>query len=166
MIKRKEVSLHSYTSEVTVKYDLPSDQLEFTGLPQDIIKRDAENPLKHLIVIKARNEVAGFFELDESSDRQKYTDNPKALLLRGFSVNPKFQGRGIATGSLYALPEFMKREFPAFNEVVIGVNARNTPAQTLYRQAGFEDTGRRILSRTKGEQIVMCIRVTEKTESI
>ncbi|MGI2327984.1 GNAT family N-acetyltransferase [Planococcus sp. YIM B11945] len=158
MIKRKDVSLHRYTSKVAVKYDLPSDQLEFTGLPQDIIKRDAENPLKHLIVIKAGEEVAGFFELDESDDRKKYSNNPKALLLRGYSVNPKFQGRGIATGSIYALPEFILSEFSNFNEVVLGVNARNIPAQRLYVKAGFEDTGRRIM-RSTGEQIVMCMRV-------
>lgn len=158
MIHKKDVSLHSYTSKVSVKYDLPSDQLRFTGLPQDIIKRDMENPLKHLVVIFARDEVAGFFELDESDDRKAYTNNPKALLLRGYSVNPKFQGRGIATGSIYALPEFVKKEFPQFNEVVLGVNAQNTPAQNMYKKAGFEDTGRRLM-RSKGEQIVMCMRV-------
>lgn len=154
MIKKKEVSLHSYTSEVTIKYDLPSSQLEFTGLPQDIIKRDAKNPDKHLVIIKVRDQVAGFFELDESDDRRRYSDNPKALLLRGYSVNPKFQGRGIATGSIYALPDFIRREFPSFNEVVLGVNARNFPAQALFRKAGFEDTGKRVMRR-KGEQLVM-----------
>ncbi|TWT27428.1 GNAT family N-acetyltransferase [Planomicrobium sp. CPCC 101110] len=158
MIHRKDVSLHNYTSKVSVKYDLPSDQLQFTGLPQDIIKRDAENPLKHLVVIFARDEVAGFFELDESDDRKLYSNNPKALLLRAYSVNPKFQGRGIATGSIYALPDFIKQEFPEFNEVVLGVNAQNKAAQHVYRRAGFEDTGRRLM-RSKGEQIVMCMRI-------
>lgn len=163
MIKKKEVSLHRYTSRVAVKYDLPSDQLEFAGLPQDIIERDAENPQKHLIIIKTRNEVAGFFELDESADRKKYSNNPKALLLRGYSVNPKFQGRGIATGSIYALPDFMKKEFPEFNEVVLGVNARNKPAQRLFKKAGFEDTGRRFM-RSTGEQIVMCMPIEQAEE--
>lgn len=165
MIKKKEVTLHPYTSKVTVEYSLPSDQLEFTGLPQDIIERDAQNPDKHLIVIKARDEVAGFFELDESDDRKLYSNNPKALLLRGYSVNPKYQGRGIATGSIYALPDFIRKHFPGFNEVVLGVNARNVPAQRVYQKAGFEDTGRRLM-RSRGEQIVMCLRVdTQKEDS-
>lgn len=158
MIHKKDVSLHAYTSKVSVKYDLPSDQLQFTGLPQDIIQRDAENPLKHLVVIYAGDEVAGFFELDESEDRKLYSNNPKAMLLRAFSVNPKFQGRGIATGSIYALPNFIKKEYPAFNEVVLGVNANNIAAQHVYKRAGFEDTGRRLM-RPKGEQIVMCMRI-------
>jgi len=164
VIKKKEVTLHPYTSKVTVEYSLPSDQLEFTGLPQDIIERDAKNPKKHLIVIKARDEVAGFFELDESDDRKSYSNNPKALLLRGYSVNPKYQGRGIATGSIYALPDFIRKEFPDFNEVVLGVNARNLAAQRVYQKAGFEDTGRRLM-RPKGEQIVMCLRVDTPKES-
>ena len=164
VIKKKEVSLHPYTSKVAVKYDLPSDQLEFTGLPQDIIERDAKNPLKHFVIIKARDEVAGFFELDESDDRKKYSNNPRALLLRGYSVNPKFQGRGIATGSIYALPEFIRKEFPQFDEIVLGVNARNLPAQRVYEKAGFEDTGRRLM-RSTGEQIVMCLNVGKASES-
>lgn len=158
MIKKKEVTLHHYSSKVAVKYDLPSDQLEFTGLPQDIIERDAGNPEKHFVIIKARGVDAGFFELDESMDRKAYSDNPKALLLRGYSVNPEFQGRGIATGSIAVLPEFIRNEFPGFNEVVLGVNSRNIPAQHIYQRAGFEDTGRRLM-RSKGEQIVMSLRV-------
>ena len=158
MIRKSEVSLHSYTQRTDVSYDLPMDQQEFTMMPQDLIKRDAGNPEKHLVVIRARGEVAGFFELDESEDRKRYSDNPKALLLRGYSVNPKFQGRGIATGSLEALPAFLQKEFGAFDEIVLGVNARNLAAQKLYQKAGFEDTGRRVMG-TKGEQFAMCLKV-------
>ncbi|ANU14254.1 GNAT family N-acetyltransferase [Planococcus halocryophilus] len=158
MIKKKEVTLHRYSSKRSIDYDLPVEQLEFTRLPKEIVEKDASDPLKHFIIIKARGEDAGFFELDESEDRKKYSDNPKALLLRGFSVNPKFQGRGIATGSIYALPEFMEEAFSNFDEVVLGVNARNIPAQRLYQKAGFEDTGRRIM-RTKGEHYVMSLSI-------
>ncbi len=158
MIKKKEVTLHCYTPKADVEYDLPSNQREFTRLPQDIIRRDMENPLKHFIIIKARGQVAGFFELDESDDRKAYSDNPHTLLLRGYSVNPDFQGQGIATGSIYALPDFIRKEFPDMNEVVLGVHADNTPAQRIYQRAGFEDTGRRMM-RSRGEQIVMRLRV-------
>ncbi|WP_271853442.1 GNAT family N-acetyltransferase [Planococcus maritimus] len=158
MIRKSEVSLHSYTQKTNVSYDLPMDQQEFTMMPQDLIKRDEGNPEKHLVVIRARGEVAGFFELDESEDRKRYSDNPKALLLRGYSVNPKFQGRGIATGSLEALPAFLQHEFAAFDEIVLGVNARNLAAQKLYQKAGFEDTGRRVMGK-KGEQFAMCLKV-------
>lgn len=158
MIRKSEVTLHCHTKKTTVSYELPKEQQEFTMLPQDLIKRDAANPEKHLVVIRARGEVAGFFELDESGDRKRYSDNPKVLLLRGYSVNPKFQGRGIATGSLEALPAFMKEEFPDFDEVVLGVNARNLAAQNLYKKAGFEDTGRRVMGR-KGEQFAMRLKL-------
>lgn len=158
MISKREISLRLYNSKISVEYELPSDQLQFSGMPQDIIDRDKGNPLKHLVVIYARNEVAGFLELDESGDRKKYSNNPNALLLRGFSVNPKYQGRGIATGTIYALPEFLKKNFPDFDEVVLGVNARNTSAKKLFEKAGFEDTGRRFM-RTNGEQIVMSMRM-------
>lgn len=161
MISKKEISLSLYNPKISVQYELPRNQLEFSGMPQDIIRRDKENPLKHFVIIKARNEVAGFLELDESDDRKKYSNNPNALLLRGFSVNPKYQGRGIATGSIYALPEFMMENFPGFDEVILGVNARNKSAQRLFEKAGFKDTGRRYM-RTSGEQIVMSMRVEKQ----
>lgn len=158
MISKNEISLSLYNPKISVQYELPREQLEFSGLPQDIIKRDRENPLKHFVIINVRNEVAGFLELDESDDRERYSNNLAALLLRGFSVNPKYQGRGIATGSIYALQDFIRREFPDFDEVVLGVNARNKPAKRLFEKVGFEDTGRRFM-RTSGEQIVMCMRI-------
>lgn len=158
MIKKKEVTLHCYTPKVDVQYELSSEQREFTRLPQDIIRRDMEDPLKHFIIIKARGDVAGFFELDESDDRKPYSDNPHVLLLRGYSVDPDYQGRGVATGSIYALPDFIRQEFPEIDEVVLGVHVENTPAQRIYRKAGFEDTGRRLM-RSKGEQLVMSLRV-------
>ncbi|MFD1030008.1 GNAT family N-acetyltransferase [Metaplanococcus flavidus] len=164
MISKNEISLSLYDTKMSVDYELPSDQLQFSGMPQDIIERDKENPLKHLVIIQVRNEAAGFLELDESEDRKKYSNNPNALLLRGFSVNPKYQGRGIATGSIYALPEFLRSEFPSFTEVVLGVNARNKPAKRLFEKAGFEDTGRRYM-RTSGEQIVMSMRIEEQEQT-
>lgn len=158
MIRSSEVTLHRYNPKVTVDYELPSDQLQFTTLPKDIIKRDLENPHRYLVVIRVRNEVGGFFELDESEMRNKYTDQPKALLLRGYSVDPKLQGRGVGSGSLQALPDFIRNEFPAFEEVVLGVNVQNEPAKRLYERAGFTDTGRRVTGRN-GEMIVMSLRV-------
>ena len=158
MIRKNEVSLSLYNPNIPLEYELPSDQLQFSRMPQDIIDRDKENPLKHFVIILAKNEAAGFLELDESDDRKKYSNNPNALLLRGFSVNPKFQGRGIATGSIYALSDFIRSEFPAIDEVVLGVNAKNKPAKRLFEKAGFEDTGRRFM-RTSGEQLVMCMRI-------
>lgn len=163
MISRKEVSLSLYNAKISVDYELPSDQLRFSGMPQDIIDRDKENPLKHLVIVQVRGEAAGFLELDESDDRKKYSNNPYALLLRGFSVNPKYQGRGIATGSIYALQDFILREFPSFNEIVLGVNAKNAPAKKLFEKAGFEDTGRRFM-RQSGEQIVMCMRIEKERQ--
>ncbi|AQQ54446.1 GNAT family N-acetyltransferase [Planococcus lenghuensis] len=158
MIKQQEVALRLYTPEAAITYELPEEQLEFTGLPQDLIKKDAANPLRHLVIIYARGKEAGFFELDASEDRKTYTDNPNTLVLRGYSVNPELQGRGVATGSIRALPAFIRKHFPDINEVVLGVNARNTPAQRVYQRAGFEDTGRRFMGR-KGEQLVMSMRV-------
>jgi len=77
MIKKKEVSLSLYNPKISVEYVLPTEQLEFSGMPQDIIKRDVENPLKHLVIIHARDEAAGFLELCELEDRKKYSNKDR-----------------------------------------------------------------------------------------
>ena len=95
------------------------------------------------------NNVSGFFMNDDSLT---FTDNftESGFVFAPFNVDEK----AILFPSENA--EFMEEEFPNFDEVVLGVNARNIPAQRLYQKAGFTDTGRRIM-RTKGEQYVMSL---------
>lgn len=95
MIKKKEVSLHSYTSEVTIKYDLPSSQLEFTGLPQDIIKRDAKNPDKHLVIIKVRDQVAGFLNWMNPMTEEGIQTIPKLCCYGGTPLTLSFKAEAL-----------------------------------------------------------------------
>jgi len=61
---------------------------------------------------------------------------------------------GYAKGSMILLGEFVKSEFPDCNEIVLVVNHKNIPAQSLYSKVGFEDTGERKIGPI-GEQLVM-----------
>jgi RimJ/RimL family protein N-acetyltransferase len=63
------------------------------------------------------------------------------VLLRAFLVDTRFQGRGIATGALAALPDFVAAHLPGVHRIVLSVNVRNPVAIRTYRRAGFADTG-------------------------
>ncbi|WP_019413328.1 GNAT family N-acetyltransferase [Paenisporosarcina sp. TG20] len=137
-------------------YPLSPEQLEFTDPPMELLKNDGLS--RTPVTILAGNHIAGFFVLDVSNDRYWYTDNPKSVLLRGYSIHPDYQGQGIAVKSLQALPAFILQEFPHFDEVVLGVNERNEAARYVYSKAGFVDEGRRYMG-SKGQQYALHLHV-------
>ncbi len=120
-------------------YHLPEEQLQFTSMPLDKIKNPhVSNSVKHVLILENSVPV-GYFALEDGEKLIKYTNNPEALLLTAFSIESKYQGKGLAKNGLQLLPEFVKNNFPRTNEIVLGVNKRNTPAYHLYLQTGFVD---------------------------
>jgi ribosomal protein S18 acetylase RimI-like enzyme len=96
-----------------------------------------------LIVVK--NKLAGFFLLYAGEAVKKYTDSYGALLMRSYSIHPDYQRNGVGKKLLKLLPSFIEPHFPTKNEVVLGVNHKNTAAQYLYKRCGFVDTNRYIV---------------------
>ncbi|MGG1673749.1 GNAT family N-acetyltransferase [Paenibacillus sp. NRS-1783] len=91
------------------------------------------------VVITAAGRPVGFFILYDGDELADYTNTTEALLLHAFSIHYTDQGQGYAKKGLLLLPHFISRHFPNIREVVLGVNARNLPAQSLYLQCGFKD---------------------------
>jgi len=122
-------------------FELPEEQLMFTGLPVEVLPQCRQDPARHPIVILADDVPVGFFVLHEGEGIRTYTDNPRALLLRAFSINTPHQGKGYAKRALRLLPAFAAAHFPHCNEVMLVVNQRNIPAKQLYLACGFVDHG-------------------------
>ncbi|MBE4907249.1 GNAT family N-acetyltransferase [Bacillus luteolus] len=134
-------------------YYLPPEQQEFTALPSDALEACETDSERHPVVILYANQPAGFFVLHDWEGVKTYSDNQDAILLRAYSVNHLFQGKGIAKKSLEILPPFVKEHFPKKREIILAVNHGNSVAQHLYQKAGFVDKGIRVMVR-KGEQFV------------
>ncbi|PGL73272.1 GNAT family N-acetyltransferase [Bacillus sp. AFS055030] len=135
-------------------YFLADEHLKFTGLPIDNIEKCAIEADRHAILILSNNDVAGFFVLHGWDGVRQYSDNKNAILLRAFSVDTNFQGKGIAKQSLHLLPSFVKENFPERDEIILGVNHKNIAAQHVYLTSGFIDKGNRVMGR-KGELFIM-----------
>ncbi|MFS0782852.1 GNAT family N-acetyltransferase [Bacillus sp. 1P06AnD] len=135
-------------------YHLPEEQLKYTALPQNAIQMAAEKKNVFPIVIFEQNDIVGFFNLHDNEQVMEHTDNRKAILLMAFSIRDSAQGRGIAKKAMKAAKEFVAREFPGKNEIVLGVNHRNAAAQKVYEFAGYKDTGRR-KSGPNGEILIL-----------
>ncbi|PEL09920.1 GNAT family N-acetyltransferase [Bacillus sp. AFS017336] len=151
------VSLEFYDSrfdEQLKNYYLTDEHLKFTGLPIDNLEICKLEEERHAIVIVSNNEVAGFFVLHGWEGVQQYSDNVDAILLRAYSIDSNFQGKGIAKHSLKLLPDFVRVHFPEKNEIILGVNHKNIAAQHVYLKSGFVDKGVRVMGK-KGELFVM-----------
>lgn len=139
-------------------YPLSEEQLSFTGHPIELLERAKENTTYTPIIIAEDKQVAGFFVLDTGDDKFHYTDITESILLRGYSIHPDYQRRGIAQKSMSLLPSFVAKHFPNVKRVVLGVNEANKAAQAVYVKSGFIDEGRRFKGRS-GIQIAMSLAV-------
>jgi Acetyltransferases len=150
-----KIQLAFYTqaySEAITHYIL--NELRFTGSPQEAIKLCAREKERHAILVIARDNLVGFFVLHGWAGAKKYTNNRHSLLLRTFSIDSRYQGRGYGRRVIALLDDFVRANFPDVNEIVLGVNHANVPAQHLYLHHGFTDAGRRVIG-IHGEQLVL-----------
>ncbi|UIR56273.1 GNAT family N-acetyltransferase [Sphingobacterium sp. SRCM116780] len=140
------VSLITYEDKHFEKLTYPLDEIQsqFTkSVYQNIVVDEIlNNKNKFPITILYRQEPVGFFVLDKTADHLLVTANPFSILLRGLSINPDFQGKGIAKQALLLLNSFVKTLFPGINEIVLTVNTNNMKAYHLYLHIGYIDTGR------------------------
>ncbi|WP_263704286.1 GNAT family N-acetyltransferase [Bacillus thuringiensis] len=141
--------------EVIQTFTLPSEQVQFTSDPVELLEKAKSDRTKNVIVILDYKGIpVGLFALQTGDRVQEFTDNENALLLISFSVNHNKQGKGYAKKSLVLLQDFVQRYFPIKNEVVLAVNEKNIPAQNLYEKVGFQDKGFRRMGPI-GQQIIM-----------
>ena len=122
--------------------------------------------IEHLIQVSAvsfengieNDKIVCFFVLDSGTDKFKYSDNSRSLLLRAFSTDSRETRKGYARQSLLLLPKFLKTNYPTYNEIVLGVNEYNQVVTYLYANLNFVDTKTRFLGK-KGYQKIMSFKV-------
>lgn len=154
------MKLLQYMKQTIVKnqieeYYLSKDQALFSSLPKEAIVECSENQNRYpMVLLNNENELTTFFVLHEKEGVKKYSNNKHAVLLRSFSTNLKYQGKGYGKIALQLLPEYIKNEMSAIDEVVLAVNSMNHPAIKLYKKCGFSDTEKKIKTEY-GELLVL-----------
>ncbi|WP_175987182.1 GNAT family N-acetyltransferase [Bacillus sp. Marseille-Q1617] len=139
-------------------FHLPEEQLEFTSLPLEKIHNPHISDNTAHVLIVEDEEPVGYFALEDGEKLHKYSENQQARLLTSFSIDSAQQGKGLAKKGLSLLPVFVQDQLPGIDEVVLGVNKRNTAAISLYLKTGFVDEGE-IYVGPKGPQHVLHLRV-------
>ncbi len=110
----------------------------FSALPDESLKYCREDCDRQKL---AKGIPVGFFVLHIGENITPFTSDKKAILLQGFLVDQKHQGKGIGKKALQSLPEFAKGIFPNKDSIILAVDVMNVNAKTLYAKSGFQDTG-------------------------
>jgi len=155
LTKNNDIRLHFYNPAFLSqleKYYLKAEHHYFTAHPVDTVKEHGHD--RHPIVILNDQTVIGFFVLHGWGGVKKYSINKSAMLLRAYSVDSRYQGKGFAKQSLQLFTPFIGKYIPECHEVILAVNLKNKAAQHVYKNAGFADKGQRILGE-KGEQLIL-----------
>lgn len=138
-------------------YQLDEEQSQFTTSIDYCInqRRDSEDPEKFIVTILLEETPIGFFILDKGNDRMELTDNAKSLLIRSYSINPEYQGKGYGKHIMESVENYAREQYKdEIEELVLSVNIQNERAYHIYLKAGFEDTGRQITG-IRGTQYVL-----------
>jgi ribosomal protein S18 acetylase RimI-like enzyme len=155
-VKLKQYS-EKYKKQLS-DFHLPEEQLEFTSLPLEKIHNLLISDNTAHVLIVEDEEPVGYFALEDGEKLHKYSENEQARLLTSFSIDSGQQGKGLAKKGLRLLPAFVRDHLPGVDEVVLGVNKRNTAAISLYLKTGFVDEGE-VYVGPKGPQHVFHLRV-------
>jgi len=140
--------------KVIEQYQITEEQLKFTGSPIESMKLVNEDPNRFAILAIEEGKLVTYFNLHKDDGVKPFSTHPNAILLRTFSTDFRYQGKGYAKQALKLLPSFIKQHFSNINEIVLAVNVRNEAAQALYKKCNFVDEGERRMGE-KGELIIM-----------
>jgi RimJ/RimL family protein N-acetyltransferase len=138
-----------------LSFQLPPEQAEFTGLPEQTLQDACTDAGKMGVVIAQGDRAVGFFVLHTGEGiADFFQDYSGAVLLRAFLMDYACQGQGFAKAAMALQPDFVRRHYPEAQQIVLAVNERNVPAGQLYARAGFQDYGLR-RSGSKGTQLIL-----------
>lgn len=88
-----------------------------------------------LCIYNEKNTLVGFVMLtfDASTDWSYW--------FNGFLIDERYQGKGYGKSAVAALINFVKGQFPQSRCLNLTVHSENRKALTLYKKAGFVETG-------------------------
>ena len=145
-MKIELVDLTEDTMKPCFDLKVASDQTRYIASNEDSWKTAKENEnVARPFVICCDGSIVGFtmFAFDE-----EYSDPNDRYWLWRFMIDEASQGKGYGTAALRAIIRYFKDH--GANHIRLSTKDTNTAALSLYRKAGFRETGER-----NGEELVL-----------
>ncbi|MHA6802620.1 GNAT family N-acetyltransferase [Salinifilum ghardaiensis] len=142
---------------------LAPEQERFCLPPDLVLRKGEDNPARHTFAILVEQRacaeavVVGIGALHPGAASPAVCREPH-VLLRGFVVDARWQGRGVGTAATRAAVELARSRFPTAAALVLTVHIDNAAGQRAYGKCGFEPTGQRVHGRS-GPELVMLARL-------
>jgi len=92
----------------------------------------------------------------DGADLTTWPDATPHVLLRGLTVDARWQGRGVGAAAVAAVPELTSAWFPDALHVVLTVHTENAAGLRVYDRAGFTRTDAMYAGRA-GPEYVMAL---------
>ena len=125
------------------QYETTEQQLQFTMAPIKAVELAAVDVERDAVVLlNDQQDIVTFFVLHRGSGVKPFSTNDYAILLRAFSTDNRFIGKGYAKAALKLLPIFIQEHYPDVNEIVLAVDEGNIAAETLYKKLNYQYTNR------------------------
>lgn len=90
----------------------------------------------------------------DAAEAKVWPSGEPHVVLRGFPVDARYQGKGIGTAATAEAVALAGRLFTTALAVVLTVHVDNIAGQRAYESNGFEYTGRCVLGRAGQERVM------------
>jgi len=110
-------------------------------------------------------QLVGMFKLDPSYPERHDFAIKTDLGIRGVLIDAGFQGRGLGTRAMAALPAYAAALYPEKRRLVLTVNLLNPAAYATYRKAGFHDAGEIFTGGLRGPQHILWADLSRPNEA-
>lgn len=139
--------------------DITPDQSGFSMGAAAVLEKSAVDSTRRTFAVlvddagSARAVGIGVLQPD-ALDHETWPSQNSYVVLRGFSIGQREQGRGIGTTATRQAIALAKRLFPDATDLVLTVHIDNVARQRAYERCGFQRPGRQVEGRA-GQEYVM-----------
>jgi RimJ/RimL family protein N-acetyltransferase len=148
--------------EALGRLTLPPEQHDFCLPASAVLEKSRADPSRRTFAVLLADrdavdavEIVGIGVLQaDGGGAEVWPSQESHVVLRGFSVDSRFQGRGVGAAATAAAVDLAQRAFPSASHLVLTVHVDNVAGQRVYERSGFEPTGRTVVGRA-GEEHVM-----------
>jgi RimJ/RimL family protein N-acetyltransferase len=119
-------------------FNISQSDRRFTKTPVENIQLAQNNAERFpTLVFNDDQQCIAFFTLHIGEGIKPYTNNPKAIFFRSFSVDNNFRGEGVGRAVIGHLPTYIADTYPTIDEIYLTVNTDNEVALQLYKKCDY-----------------------------
>jgi len=134
------------------------EQLRFSGTVAEAFADHQDSVDFHAILMV--DLPVGMFRIDRGYHAVHGFAESTDLGLRSVIVDAAYQGQGLGTAAMRALPPYLQTHYPQARRLWLTVNLQNPAAIASYLKSGFQDTGAIWPHGSAGPQHIMRLMLT------